>query len=59
MLAVDQFEIKDRVGEIASRWPAVGLAVVTRQAGAGTTAVHLDFGPLSFQKQPGTTNLGV
>jgi hypothetical protein len=31
-------------------------AVFSREPGVGTTAVHLEFGPLSFQKQPSVTN---
>jgi CubicO group peptidase (beta-lactamase class C family) len=33
-----------------------GRVIFSREPGVGTTAVHLDFGPLSFQKQPATTN---
>jgi CubicO group peptidase (beta-lactamase class C family) len=33
-----------------------GRVVFSGQPGMGTTAVHLDFGPLSFQKQPAATN---
>jgi CubicO group peptidase (beta-lactamase class C family) len=33
-----------------------GRVVFSRQLGVGTTAVHLDFGPLSFHKQPAMTN---
>jgi CubicO group peptidase (beta-lactamase class C family) len=39
-------------------WFGIGTArvIFSQQPGVGTTAVHLDFGPLSFQKQPATTN---
>jgi CubicO group peptidase (beta-lactamase class C family) len=30
--------------------------IFSREPGVGTTAVHLDFGPLSFQKQPAIKN---
>jgi CubicO group peptidase (beta-lactamase class C family) len=30
--------------------------IFSRERGVGTTAVHLDFGPLSFQKQPAIKN---
>jgi CubicO group peptidase (beta-lactamase class C family) len=33
-----------------------GRVVFSREAGKGTTAVHLDLYPLSLQKQPGTKN---
>jgi CubicO group peptidase (beta-lactamase class C family) len=33
-----------------------GRVIFSRQPGAGTTAVHLDFAPLSFQKRPAITN---
>jgi CubicO group peptidase (beta-lactamase class C family) len=33
-----------------------GRVVFSQEPGVGTTAVHLDFAPLSFQKQPPTTN---
>lgn len=33
-----------------------GRVVFSREPGVGTTAVHLDFAPLSFQKQPATKN---
>jgi hypothetical protein len=33
-----------------------GRVIFSRTPGVGTTAVHLDFGPLSFQKQPAKTN---
>ncbi len=33
-----------------------GRVIFSRQPGVGTTAVHLDFAPLSFQKQPATKN---
>jgi CubicO group peptidase (beta-lactamase class C family) len=33
-----------------------GRVIFGQQRGAGTTAVHLDFAPLSLQKQPATTN---
>jgi CubicO group peptidase (beta-lactamase class C family) len=33
-----------------------GRVVFSQETGAGTTALHLDFAPLSFQKQPPTTN---
>ncbi len=33
-----------------------GRVVFSREPGVGTTAVHLDFGPLSFQKQPAIKN---
>ena len=34
----------------------MGRVVFSREPGVGTTAVHFDFGPLSFQKQPAITN---
>jgi CubicO group peptidase (beta-lactamase class C family) len=37
-------------------WFGTGRVVFSRQPGVGTTAVHLDAAPLSFQKQPATTN---
>ena len=33
-----------------------GRVVFSREPGVGTTAVHLDFAPLSFEKQPPTKN---
>jgi CubicO group peptidase (beta-lactamase class C family) len=33
-----------------------GRVIFTREPGVGTTAVHLDVGPLSFQKQPAVRN---
>lgn len=33
-----------------------GRVVFSQEPGAGTTAVHHDFAPLAFQKQPATTN---
>lgn len=33
-----------------------GRVIFSREPGVGTTAVHLDFGPLSFQKQPAIKN---
>lgn len=33
-----------------------GRVIFSGEPGAGTTAVHLDFGPLSFQKQPAIKN---
>jgi CubicO group peptidase (beta-lactamase class C family) len=33
-----------------------GRVVFSREPGVGTTAVHLDFAPLSFEKQPSTRN---
>jgi hypothetical protein len=33
-----------------------GRVVFSREPGSGTAALHLDFGPISFQKQPATTN---
>ncbi len=33
-----------------------GRVVFSREPGVGMTAVHLDFGPLSFQKQPAIKN---
>ncbi len=33
-----------------------GRVIFSREPGVGTTAVHLDFGPLSFQKRPATKN---
>jgi CubicO group peptidase (beta-lactamase class C family) len=33
-----------------------GRVIFGREPGVGTTAVHLDFGPLSFQKQPTIKN---
>jgi len=33
-----------------------GRVIFSKEPGMGTAAVHLDFGPLSFQKQSGTTN---
>lgn len=33
-----------------------GRVIFSRERGVGTTAVHLDFGPLSFQKQPAIKN---
>lgn len=33
-----------------------GRVIFSKERGVGTTAVHLDFGPLSFQKQPSSTN---
>ena len=33
-----------------------GRVIFSREPGVGTTAVHLDFGPLSFQKQPDIKN---
>ncbi len=33
-----------------------GRVIFSGERGAGTTAVHLDFGPLSFQKQPASKN---
>jgi hypothetical protein len=46
------------VFRIALPWAGVGTGrvVFSRRPGVGTTAVHLDFGPLSFQKQPAATN---
>jgi hypothetical protein len=33
-----------------------GRVIFSRERGVGTTAVHLDFGPLSFQKQAAIKN---
>ena len=33
-----------------------GRVIFSQQPGVGTTDIHLDFGPLSFQKQPAITN---
>ena len=33
-----------------------GRVIFSRKPGVGTTAVHLDFGPLSFQRQPAIKN---
>jgi hypothetical protein len=33
-----------------------GRVVFSREAGTGATALHLDFAPMSFRKQPGATN---
>jgi len=33
-----------------------GRVIFSREPGAGTTAVHFEFGPLSFQKQPAIKN---
>ena len=33
-----------------------GRVIFSQEPGVGTTAVHLDFGPLSFQKQPAIKN---
>lgn len=46
------------VFRIAFPWFGVGTCrvVFSHRPGAGTTAVHLDAGPLSFQKQPAATN---
>jgi CubicO group peptidase (beta-lactamase class C family) len=33
-----------------------GRVIFSREPGVGTTALHLDFAPLSFQKQPATKN---
>jgi hypothetical protein len=45
---------------IAFPWFGIGTGriVFSREPGVGTTAVHLDFGPvsLSFQRQPATIN---
>jgi CubicO group peptidase (beta-lactamase class C family) len=46
------------VFRIALPWFGIGTGrvVFSQQPGAGTTALHLDFGALSFQKQPATKN---
>lgn len=46
------------VFRIALPWFGIGTGrvVFSREPGVGTTAVHLDFGPLSFQKQPAIKN---
>jgi CubicO group peptidase (beta-lactamase class C family) len=43
---------------IAFPWFGVGTGrvVFTRKPGAGVTAVHTSFGPLTFEKRPGATN---
>ena len=33
-----------------------GRVIFSQEGGVGTTAVHFDFGPMSFQKQPASTN---
>lgn len=33
-----------------------GRVIFSREPGVGTTAVHFEFGPLSFQKQPASKN---
>jgi hypothetical protein len=39
-------------------WPGIGTSrvIFSREPGVGTTAVHLDFAPLSFEKQPAAKN---
>jgi CubicO group peptidase (beta-lactamase class C family) len=46
------------VFRIALPWFGIGTGrvVFSREPGVGTTAVHLDFGPVSFQKQPTIKN---
>jgi CubicO group peptidase (beta-lactamase class C family) len=46
------------VFRIAFPWFGIGTCrvVFTRQPGPGATAVHLEFGPVSFRKQPAVTN---
>jgi len=43
---------------IALPWFAIGTGrvIFNREPGRGTTAVHLDFGPLSFQRRPESKN---
>jgi CubicO group peptidase (beta-lactamase class C family) len=46
------------VFRIALPWFGIGTGrvIFNREPGVGTTAVHLDFGPLSFQKRPESKN---
>jgi CubicO group peptidase (beta-lactamase class C family) len=46
------------VFRIALPWFGIGTCrvVFSREPGVGTTLVHLDFGPVSFQKQPAIKN---
>ena len=37
-------------------WFGTGRVVFGREPGVGTTALHLDFAPMSFDKQPATKN---
>lgn len=46
------------VFRVALPWFGIGTGrvIFSREPGVGTTAFHLDFAPMSFQKQPATKN---